>query len=259
MLSLTPSLEENEWVKLRKADSMTSDLLNEYGHGWLANEACERLMEGYESFISPLKYVAPKSWTLLNAHSKDACLIETRYKSSIGSRAGGLALVCPVPAGFVSLSVYPGVKMESQDDETRFSDFSERVKRLPEFLQLMIRSFERIYINNKSQYLEVPDVVALEPIPYGSTSLDEFVYGSSKRALTKKFGNLKDLTVVAQTIEPKSWTMFFDDSESSDCSLWVGFGDKLEQIFKLTSPQEAFDAMFEHYLSGKNGDFRFNN
>jgi len=259
MLSeLRPLLEETDRHIERRHERMTEELRETYGRKILARESCDRLLLGYAEYLQPLRELLLRSWAVLNQGAKAAFIIELLSKKEQGIEPIALYPVIPTPSGFCTFSEYPGVTPSAYPDEVNLKNFYERVARLPAFLQQFLRHYERIYVNTASVYYGVPDIVVLYAVPYSANSLKNFVQGTRRRAISKKFGDLEDLRVLASCKRtPMDWTIFFDDSAKGDQTLYVALDAKFADIRKLVNPQEAYDLMFEHYLLGTPGEFDF--
>lgn len=254
---LEPILDEDEWGVLRRVDVMTPQLAEEYGKTPLANAACRRLLSGFESFIEPLRELAPRSWAVLSRHCADAYLIESLDRRETGLEPGRISPVFPVPAGFCSFGLYFGLSPDPFGDESYLADFERKIARLPECIRNIVRYFKQIYVNSESEYLELPDVTALRTVPHFGTSIKEFVAGSRKKALRAQFGDLTDIPVIARQRASEAWCLFFDNSEKGDGALWLAVDPHFKEVRKLVKPEQAFDAMLEHYLTGSAGEFDF--
>lgn len=230
-------------------------------HLWpppLARDACTALSNGYETFIEPMRELAPRTWAILYRYCSEAYLIESLDKhEEFGLRPGTIYPVFPVPAGFCSFGLYFGTRADPLGDESHLVEFERKVARLPDGFKKIVQHFERIYINSKSDTLEFPDVIGLEPVAYVGATIDELVKGSSKKALWERLGDLVDFCIIAKQRESNTGCLFFDNSKNGDGSIWVSFDSKFSDIRKLVHPEQAYDAMLEHYLLGLDVEFDF--
>jgi hypothetical protein len=137
------------------------------------------------------------------------------------------------------------------------ADLQKRLKRVPQFLRPLLKPYERVTINVSSEFLLLPDVVALAAIPYHASSMKNVAEGSQRSALKKRFGTLEDLRILASQRSTSAWTLFFDDSENGNGLLYAALGPKPKDVRVLAAPEEAYDSMVEHYLLGKEADFDF--
>jgi hypothetical protein len=257
MLStLKPILTISDDCFNRITEKLSPDILPHYGQGTLSNEACLRLMVGYEEYIQPLKKILPKSWEILSEGIHAAYAIEFLVGLEGNVEPCNIFPIYPTPSGFCSFGLYhPGPSPNTVEED--LASFYKRVAKLPYFLQEILRCYEAIFVNTKSEYYGAPDIAVLKSIPYSGSSILNLDIGKRKRRLAKQFGDLFDMRLLAYRNDPRSWALFFDNSDKGDGTIYVAMDAAFADVRRLASPQEAYDAMFAHYIAGAEGEFDF--
>lgn len=255
---LKPVLADSDIALYRSHANMTPALRDTYGCTLFAGEACARLLAGYQAWLVPMQACLPQTWESLQQGVDDACIIEMLFKEEGGEDPCQIRPVIPSAGGFCSFGLYGGVRPLNSSNDEYSQLFHERVSRAPDFLQTLYRHYERISFNRESVEYMLPDVQLLESLPFGSSRVKNFLSASRKRTVAKRFSDLDRLLVVAMTQhDDGGWMLFFDDTEEGDRSLFVAFDKAFSTIGKITHPEETYDLMCHHYVSGKPGDFDF--
>jgi hypothetical protein len=258
--SLRPIIESTDTRVERELDHIPLNICQIYGQTVLSGEACQRLLAGYAEYLAPLAILLPEAGKILNEGVEAAYTIETLGEMN-GRKLSPINIypIYPTPSGFCSFGLYYGIGPSPNPVQEDMDGFYKRVSHLPDFVQQLFLHYEHINLNTASEYHGIPDVHILEEVTYGSSSIADVLRGPGKRAMTKRFGDLYDITLLSSRYRESKddWFIFFDNSDKGDQTLFVVMNEKFNEVRKLVNAQEAYDQMFAHYLSGKPGEFDF--
>ncbi len=254
---LRPKLGESDSMIEREHSQFSNELHALYGQSFPAKLACESLRVGFSEYLQPLAQVLPKSGAALAKNLDQAYLIELSSKQDIGPNPIAIFPIIPTQKGYCGFCVYDGIGPFAMSDEEYRDEFEKRVVRLPEFLQHLLRYYEQISYNHVGDCYLLPDVTILEKITYASSSIRNRVERKRRKGLTAQFGNLENILVLASGSEENEWTIFFDNSQNGDGSIFWAADSSFDEPRKFNDPQLAFDLLFEHLILGMDGEFDF--
>jgi hypothetical protein len=258
---LRPTIDTTGEIFYRRLDSIPRDICQIYGQKVLSGEACQRLLAGYAEYLAPLAKLLPESGKILSRGVEAAYAIEMvkKVEGQILPRAISIYPIYATPSGFCSFGLYHGTGPSPNPVQEDMDGFYKRVSHLPDFVQQLFLHYEHIYLHTASEYHGMPDVNILEKVTYGCSSIADILRGAGKRAMTKQFGDLYDITLLSSRYRESKddWFVFFDNSDKGDQTLFIVMDEKFNEVRKLVNAQEAYDQMFAHYLSGKPGEFDF--
>ena len=206
---------------------------------------------GIEKFLAPYRATFPAAATTLARLSKHAFTVETkRWVRQVADHTYRLYLVLPCERHYVLFQGHGPLRRQEE---------GPWMQALPAFLLEVAGFVQAFGVCYRSTYPNCLDV-ALLAYPWGGESMPNFVRGKRRKELSAKLGDLDNVRIIANG-QRLDWMIFFDDSASAGSPLWVMTHCEDEgrraDLFALREPHAAYDALVNHYISGRQEAFDF--